>query len=66
MSETSTPLRPVSIDYLCDACGIGHMRPTGIMLTSHPPQFPHRCDHCDAHQNFDVRYPHVRYEEEKA
>lgn len=44
---------------LCDKCGKGHMRPTDLMLTSNPPQYPHRCDNCDAHQNFFRCYPYV-------
>ena len=61
MPREQMPLRPVRVDYKCDKCGAGYMRPTGVLLTSNPPQFPHRCNNCDAHQNFTEKYPTVRY-----
>jgi hypothetical protein len=67
MSETRTEVRPVEIDYVCDACGVGHMRSTGISLMSSPPQYPHKCDKCGAEQTFtNARYPRVMYEKREA
>lgn len=62
MAETFTPVRPVSVDYECDKCHNGHMRSTGVMLTSDPPQYPHECDECGHAQTFDRMYPYVYYE----
>lgn len=50
-------VRVVQRDMRCDQCRTGYMRPTGMMLTSHPPQYPHRCDHCNTPQNYLVCYP---------
>lgn len=29
-------------EYFCDDCD-QEMKPTGYVLTSHPPQYPHKC-----------------------
>lgn len=55
-------MQPIQIDYICDICGKGKMRPTGMMLTSNPLQYSHRCIECDSHNNFTVRYPYITYE----
>ena len=31
------------VDERCPKCGKGWMRDTGIVLTSNPPKFPHKC-----------------------
>jgi hypothetical protein len=46
-------------DERCPVCGNGWMRPTGIVLTSQPPHFEHKCNACDYKQNYTVRYPYV-------
>lgn len=56
-----SPMKSVQIDYKCDYCGSGYMRPTGIMLTSYPPQFPHRCNKCGVSMTFVEEYPIARY-----
>lgn len=62
MPETRQPVQPVEVDYTCDQCGEGKMRPTGEVLTSYPPKHPHCCDKCGARQTFtDVCYPHVTF-----
>ena len=61
MPYEQMPIRPILVDYKCDKCGNGYMRPSGICLTSNPPQWPHRCTNCDAHMNFTEKYPTVRY-----
>lgn len=37
------------------------MLPTGIVLTSNPPQYPHRCDRCRAEETFAREYPCLEY-----
>ena len=61
MAYTQRPIRPIEIDFTCDSCGEGKMRPTGVMLCSNPPQFPHTCINCGAEQTFREKYPMVRY-----
>lgn len=55
------PLQPVRVDYGCDVCGEGHMRPMGTRFMG-DMRFPHRCDKCGAPGSFDEAYPVVRYE----
>lgn len=59
MAEHQTPVEWFRVDYVCDSCGEGFMRPTGVMLASSPPQYPHRCNKCDCAKTFRVQYPHV-------
>lgn len=61
MPREQQPLRPILVDYHCDSCGNGHYRPTGMVLSSHPPQYPHRCDSCDEARTFHTEYPALRY-----
>jgi hypothetical protein len=61
MAEQQIPQQVVSVTYQCDACGEGNMKPTNMVLTSNPPQYPHVCDKCGATQTFCRTYPYVRY-----
>ena len=47
------------VDERCPVCGNGWMRPTGIVLTSNPPQYPHKCTVCDYQQTYSARYPYI-------
>lgn len=60
---TETPMQPVKVDYVCDACNTGHMRSTGEHLTSNPPIYPHRCDNCGEFKSFNRCYPYITYKE---
>ena len=62
MSEQEYKIKPVGVKYICDVCNEGKMLPDGdIVLTSYPPQFPHKCDNCGHKENFTVKYPNVRF-----
>lgn len=65
MAEIKEKVTPVRVDYVCDECKIGRMRPTGEILTSFPSQHPHRCNNeeCGAEKTFtSISYPHILYE----
>ena len=47
------------VDERCPVCHEGWMRPTGVVLTSNPPQYPHKCTKCGYEQIYQVRYPYV-------
>ena len=32
-----------------------------IVLTSYPPQFPHKCSYCGNRENYTVQYPYTKY-----
>ena len=53
---------PVEVNYLCDDCG-GTVLPTGIVLTSDPLKFQHKCSKCGKIYNFTESYPHIVYED---
>lgn len=66
MSEQKTEVRLVRVSYVCDECKNGTMVPTGMCLSSCPPQYPHKCTNCDATINFvNKRYPMLVYEDIK-
>ncbi len=55
------PMQVVEVDKKC-ACG-GSMRPTNQVLTSNPPQFPHKCTKCGLIEVLRECYPHLACEE---
>ena len=62
--ETRKEVKQVQVDYQCPKCKKGYLRPTGMALTTYPPQFPHKCNNCDYMETFrDKQYPYIDYEE---
>lgn len=64
--ETRKQLITIRVDYKCPECETGYLRPTGKVLMSSPPQYPHRCDNykCNYIKTFrNKKYPHLDYEE---
>lgn len=48
--------------YMCDTVGCnGELKPTGVMLMTEPPQFPHKCPICKSEQTFFNKYPLLSY-----
>ena len=45
------------IEYICDKCHAGKMKPTNIMLTSTPPKYEHVCPYCNSKAILDHTYP---------
>jgi hypothetical protein len=62
MSEVRE-LKTQHIDERCPVCRNGWMRPTGIVLTTEPPQYPHKCHSCGYEQTYPIRYPYTVYSE---
>lgn len=56
-----TPVKVIQVNYHCDECPDGSMLPTGITLTSYPPQYPHKCTNCGATKTFNTIYPYLEY-----
>lgn len=67
MPETTVPVRTVFVDYVCDRCGKGKMRSTGVVKTSMPPLYQGRCSEpgCGHVGDFRETYPAIWYEEIK-
>lgn len=53
------------VEYICDKCKIGEMRPKQIVLTSCPPKYPHYCSHCGHNLDLEKAYLCVEYEFKK-
>jgi len=47
------------VKYRCDDCGKGIMTREDMVLMSHPPQYPHKCDACGQRRNLDESYPYT-------
>jgi len=66
VKEKRTRVSTSMVRLICEKCEGGEMKPTGICLTSNPPQYPHRCDKCGHEET--VRggrtYPRIKHEEE--
>lgn len=59
MPEVKREVRPVEINYVCDACGEGVMTRSGDMDPS-TGEIEHRCLICDHQQIFQWReYPRI-------
>lgn len=50
-----------TVDYLCPECKTGRLRPTGMILTSNPAQYPHKCTKCEHFDTFLKVYPYIEY-----
>jgi len=60
--EVTTKVEIVQVDFECPKCFGGYLRQTGVCLTSHPPQYPHKCDNldCDYGETFtNKQYPYL-------
>jgi len=58
MPEIRT-VESMQVDERCNQCLHGYMRPTGIVLISNPPQYPHKCNKCNHTQTYGVQYPYI-------
>lgn len=63
--EQKILIKSIKIDYCCDICNIGYMRPTGINNPKFPSEYQHMCNNltCNHIQNFiETNYPYIMYE----
>ena len=57
--EERQEVKTYRIRYKCPNCETGYLEPTGKILMSSPPKYPHRCNaDCGHMQTFKVKYPH--------
>jgi len=67
MSEITKIVVPVQVDFVCDKCGNGVMRPTGE-ITMEKGVTRHRCtsEGCRSEVDFkDITYPYIQYKSEE-
>jgi len=63
--EQRIEVKTIQVDFKCPKCISGFLRPTGMVLSTYPPQYPHKCNNpnCDYHERFmEVSYPYTTYE----
>ena len=63
MAEMKTAVRTFKIDYVCDECGEGRMRPSGFVYDTNPPSYVHACNKCGNGGEFSWQYPYTVTEE---
>jgi hypothetical protein len=59
--RTTKEVKVIQVDQTCSACHKGVMRPTGQMLASHPPQYPHECNMCGHRTTYLSTFPSLEY-----
>jgi hypothetical protein len=57
MAEKRTLVNTYVVRMECDRCHNGVLLPTGKILLSDPPKFPHKCSFCEHEMTYDVKYP---------
>lgn len=45
------------VEYICDKCHAGKVKPTNVMLTSMPPKYEHICPYCNTKVQLEHTYP---------
>jgi hypothetical protein len=68
--EQRKEVKPIQVDFKCPVCFDGYLRPTGMVLTSNPPKYPHKCNgkscgaDCYYTETFSGKtYPYIDYVE---
>ena len=51
------------VDMKCPYCDKGYMKPTGVVLSTFPEQYPHVCDVCGYCETYYTTYPFNEYVE---
>jgi len=47
--------------YLCDECGKGRLKHTGVALPTTPVKYIHKCTKCNMRVMFeDIKYPYLK------
>lgn len=62
--EIRRKVSAINVDYKCPKCNNGFLRPTGLVLASNPPLFPHECNNkdCNYKERFHgIKYPYIDY-----
>lgn len=60
MAEERYKVKTYEIDFRCDICKKGYMRPTGEVIATYPMQYPHKCTFCGAEMTISGHnYPYT-------
>ena len=61
--EERQEVKTFEVDYKCPKCGVGYLRPIGIIVDISPLKYPHKCNNCDYKEIISGhKYPYVVYE----
>lgn len=52
----------IAVDYVCDKCNEGRMRPNGNVLQTDYPQYEHTCNKCGDKKHYGCKYPYPTFE----
>ena len=58
--KRTIPVEVQAVTQIHDKCG-GEYFPSGEMLLTDPPKFPHVCNKCGNVQNFNEKSPTIEY-----
>jgi len=59
-SFVAEPVTPVRVTATCPDCG-SVLFFSGIVLTCHPPRYPHNCNKCGVRFDLEHVYPRIEY-----
>lgn len=63
MGERRTKMVAYRVDLTCEKCD-GLMEPDGMVLTTHPPMYPHTCTKCGwKHMGYETYSGRIAYED---
>lgn len=62
MPEQCYDIKLIGVRYVCDTCGKGEMRFSGIERFTNPPIYQHVCSDCGARADLFVQYPTIRWD----
>ncbi len=59
--EKRTEVKTYKVELVCESCDKGTMEScAGVVLQSHPPQYPHRCTECGVETHISgTTYPYI-------
>lgn len=61
--EERREVKTFEVDYKCPKCGIGYLRPIGIISDNSPLTYPHKCNNCNYTELMKgYKYPYIIYE----
>ena len=59
--EQKREVKTYVIDYTCDRCEVGKMRPSKMLMCD-PPKWVHECEDCKLQKTFSLKYPYTDYD----
>jgi len=52
----------IAVDYECDECNSGRMRPNGNVLQTDYTQYEHECNSCGEKNFYGRKYPYPTFD----